>query len=66
MWASMVVIFLILSENVAEVVFIQNQDMIETLFTNRAYPPFCKSIFSGSSVRGMQEFNPFGRKHIII
>jgi len=43
----MVVIFTILSENAANVVFIQYQDMVETFFTNRAYPLFCLSLYMG-------------------
>ena len=59
MWPGMVIIFSILSENAVKVVFIQNQDMVETLFTNRSYPPFSICICSGSSVWSVKDFNPF-------
>ena len=49
MWVGIIVIFPILFENAVKVVFIQNQDMIETLFTNRSYPGCCKYSIQGNS-----------------
>jgi len=40
----MVVVFTILFENVAKVVFIQDQDRVQTLLSNRTHPPFSESI----------------------
>jgi hypothetical protein len=59
MRAGMVVILSIFPENAMKVVFIQNQDMVETLFTNRSYPSFSICIFSGSSVWNVKDFNPY-------
>jgi hypothetical protein len=50
MWVGIIVIFPILFENAVKVVFIQNQDMVETLFTNRSYPVCCKYSILGNSV----------------
>jgi hypothetical protein len=49
-WTSMVVVFTILSENAAKVVFIQDQDRVQTLFANRAHPPFSESIRPGGLI----------------
>jgi hypothetical protein len=46
----MVVVFTILFENAAKVVFIQDQDMVQTLFANRAHPPFSESIRPGGLI----------------
>ena len=61
----MVVVFTILFENAAKVVFIQDQDMVETLFANRAHPPFSERIRPGGLKRGLNELDPFRRKHDI-
>jgi hypothetical protein len=44
----MVVVFTILFENAAKVVFIQDQDGVQTLFSNRAHPPFSERIALGA------------------
>jgi hypothetical protein len=58
-WASMVVVFSIFIENASKVVFIQDQDMVETLFPDRAHPPFSKRIRSGGLIRGVKDPSPF-------
>jgi hypothetical protein len=59
MWKEVVVILGILFENAAKVVFIQDQDRVETLFTNRSYPPFSICIRSGGSIWGVKYLNAF-------
>jgi hypothetical protein len=43
----MVVVFTILFENAAKVVFIQDQDMVQTLLSNRTHPPFSNGVSLG-------------------
>jgi hypothetical protein len=40
----MVVVFTILFENAEKVVFIQDQEMVQTLLASRTHPPFSESI----------------------
>jgi hypothetical protein len=46
----MVVVFTILFENAAKVVFIQDQDRVYTLFPDRTHPPFSESIRPGGLI----------------
>jgi hypothetical protein len=59
MWTGVVVILSILFENAAKMALIQDQDRVETLFTNRSYPPFSICIPSGGSLRGVKYLNAF-------
>ncbi len=59
MWTGVVVILGIIFENAAKMAIIQDQDRVETLFTNRSYPPFSICIRSGGSMRGVKYLNAF-------
>ena len=43
-WASMVIVFVILFQNALKVIFIYNQNLIQTLFAYRSHPSFSKGI----------------------
>jgi hypothetical protein len=60
---SMVVVFSVLFENAVKVALIQDQDRVQTLLANQAHPPFSESICPGSLIGGVNDLDPFRRKH---
>jgi hypothetical protein len=55
----MIVVFAILFANAAKVVFIQDQDRVQTLLSDRAHLPFNESIHPGGLIKGVNDLDPF-------
>ena len=58
MWTSLVVILYVLLKNAAQMPFVDDQDMIETLSANGADPAFRECIRLRSLIRGFYKFDP--------
>jgi len=59
MWPSMVVVMIIFFQNALKVIFIENQNFIQTLFANRSHPSFSKEIRPGCLKWGVNDFHLF-------
>ena len=54
MWPSMVVVMIIFFQNALKMIFIENQDLIQTLFANRSHPSFSIGIRPRASEMGYE------------
>jgi len=59
------VIIDIFLQNAAKMVLVDDQNMIETLFTHRTYPALCKRVSFGGLKGGVNNLDSFRDKHIV-